>query len=330
MMLQLSLDPEVRRKIRSLAKLADRIGDKPLTETIDAHDLHVGLNAFNRARLQPVLPSAEWEHDLPFMRAAEMIEARFLEEERAQTQAQVARMPRDPKGFIEWFVELKESGPGQYDPFFDYLAYDADRSELKYFIKQEFCGEIGFDDLVALTQVRFPEQAKLELARNFWDEQGQGKREDIHGPLYVTMAHEMGVHDTRESELLWETLAVANILTGLACNRRYAWHSLGAMSVLELTSPTRASRVAKGLDRIGASASACRYFELHTVVDVEHWKGWLAEVIVPLLAENPDVAVPLAEGALLRLNSGARLIRKYRTVLNLDGRLAAPAYSKVG
>ena len=142
------------------------------------------------------------------------------------------------------------------------------------------------------------------MARNFWDEQGQGNREDIHGPLYVTMAHEMGVKDTPESELTWETLAVANILTGLACNRRYAWQSLGALSVLELTSPTRASRVAKGLERVGASPNACRYFQLHSVVDVEHWKSWLAEVIIPLLAENPDLAAPLAEGALMRLNAG--------------------------
>jgi Iron-containing redox enzyme len=324
-MLQLSLDPEVRRKVRNLARLTASLGDGPLGDQVDPHELHVGLNAFNRARLQPVLPSDEWEADLPFMRAAELVEARFVEEERANTKAQVARMPRDPEGFVEWFVALKESGPGQYDPFFDYLAKKASRAEMQYFIKQEYCGEIGFEDLVALTQVRFPERAKMELARNFWDEQGQGKREDVHGPLYVAMAHEIGVKDTSDSEFVWETLAVANLLTALACNRRYAWHSLGAMSVVELTSPTRASRVAEGLERLGLSANACRYFQLHTVVDVEHWKGWLAEVIVPLMAEAPELAVPLAEGALLRLNAGLRVIQRYREELNLDGRLKLSA-----
>ena len=174
-MLRLSLDSEVRRKVRSLAQLAGRIGDQPLSKEVDPHELHVGLNAFNRARLQPVLPSSEWDEELPFMRAAELIEARFLEEERAKTQAQVARMPRDPDGFVEWFAELKESGPGQYDPFFDYLADRADRSELKYFITQEFCGEIGFDDLVALTPGPLPGTGEARDGSEFLGRAGAGQ-----------------------------------------------------------------------------------------------------------------------------------------------------------
>jgi pyrroloquinoline quinone (PQQ) biosynthesis protein C len=322
-MLQLSIDSDVRQKVRPLTSLGAKLGPGRLTAYVDPQELHLALNAFNRARLQPCLPSDDWEIDLPFMRAAEQIEARFVEEERAGTRAQVAMMPTDASGFVEWFVALKEKGPGQYDPFFDYLADEASRSELQYFIKQEYCGEIGFDDLIALTQVRLPERAKLELARNFWDEQGQGKREDIHGPLYTTMAHELGVCDTPDNEFLWETLAVANLLTALACNRRYAWQSLGAMSVIELTSPTRATRVAQGLERVGISNDGCRYFRLHTVIDVEHWKAWLAEVIIPLVSATPELMVPLAEGALLRLNAGARLIERYRAVFNLDARRPA-------
>ncbi len=322
-MLQLTADPEVRRKVQSLAVLAASAGSGPLGDQIDPHELHVGLNAFNRARLQPCLPSEDWKADLPFMHSAELIEARFVEEERSQTRSQLATMPRNPEGFVEWFLSLKETGPGQYDPFFDYLAREANRSELQYFIKQEYCGEIGFDDLIALTQVRLPERAKLELARNFWDEQGQGVAGDVHGPLYTAMAHELGVHDTRDDELLWETLAVANLLTALACNRRYTWQSLGALSVIELTSPTRASRVVQGLERVGLSDIGCRYFRLHAVLDVEHWNAWLAEVIIPLVSSTPELAVALAEGALLRLNAGARLIRRYREALNLDVRQRA-------
>ena len=79
------------------------------------------------------------------MRAVETIEARFVEEERAQARAQAVSVPRDATGFAEWFTGLKETGPGQYDPFFDYLAHEASRREIQYFTKQEFCGEIGFD-----------------------------------------------------------------------------------------------------------------------------------------------------------------------------------------
>ena len=318
---RLSLDPEITRKVRALAAAIEGTGDGPLAGRIDAHVLHSGLNAFNHARLHPCLPSEDWERNLTAMRKVELVEARFVEEERAATRAQLRDLPGDRDSFIEWFVKLKETGPGQYDPFFDYLAEQADLSELKFFIKQEYCGEVGFDDLIAMTQIRFPVRAKVELARNFWDEQGEGRLEDTHGPLYSDMAHELGVRDTPDSELLWETLAVANLLTALACNRRYAWHSLGALSVIEMTSPTRASRVVRGLERVGLSPRGCRYFRLHSALDVEHWRGWLAEVIEPLLDETPELARPLAEGALLRLNAGAVVIKRYREVLGLDDRL---------
>lgn len=316
-MTPLTVDSEVRRKVRALAELAPRMQAGPLADYITPEILHRGLNAFNRARLQPTVPSEEWQIDLEIMHAVEKIEARFVEEERAGTRVQISVMPRTPSGFVNWFAELKETGPGQYDPFFDYLAQQASRADLHYFIKQEYCGEIGFDDLIALTQVRLPQRAKLELARNFWDEQGQGKPQDVHGPLYTEMAQELGVGDTDDREFLWETLAVANLLTALACNRRYAWHSLGALSIIELTSPTRASRVVQGLERVGISNAGCRYFRMHTIVDVEHWKAWLAEVIIPLVSETPELMLPLAEGALLRLNAGARLIQRYRSELRL-------------
>jgi hypothetical protein len=316
--LQLAIDPEVRLKVRSLAEVAARLGSGPLYDYVEPAKLHVALNAFNRARLQPCLPSDDWEAELPFMHAAELVEARFVEEERAKTRAQVASVSRDPAAFVEWFVSLKEKGPGQYDPFFDFLAKEASRAEIQYFIKQEYCGEIGFDDLIALTQVRLPERAKLELARNYWDEQGRGNPEDLHGPMYVAMAHELGVKDTPDGEFIWETLALANMLTALAYNRRYTWHSLGAMSVIELTSPTRASRIAEGLGRVGLSDNGCRYFQLHSVIDLDHWSALLEEVISPLVSSTPELCVPLAEGALMRLNAGAELIERYRAELGLD------------
>jgi pyrroloquinoline quinone (PQQ) biosynthesis protein C len=322
-MLKLAIDSDVRCKIRRLAEIAPTLGPGPLDSYLEPRELHVGLNAFNRARLHPFAPTEEWEEDLPFMRAAEIIEGRFVEEERGRAKAQAEVAPRNATDFAKWFSTLKESGPGQYDLFFEYLAYEASREEIQYFTKQEFCGEIGFDDLIALTQIRLPERAKLELARNFWDEQGQGNPEDVHGPLYEVMVHELGIKEICDNELLWETLAVANLLTALACNRRYTWQSLGALSVIELTSPTRASCVAKGLKRVGISDHGCRYFRLHSTLDVEHWKAWLAEVIIPLVSETPDLAVLIAEGAFLRLNAGARLIKRYRSELMLEGRLTS-------
>ena len=321
-MLVLPLEPDVVKKLTALVDSTVDQGAGSLTQHLDPTFLHVGLNALNRARLCPGL-SEHWADHLRLIRAAEIIEAQYLEEERAWARTYIRELPVEPEAFVDWFVALRENGPGQFDPFFDYLAEEADRSEFEYFVKQEYCGEIGFDDLIALTQVRMPARAKLEMAHNFWDEQGRGVSADVHEHLYVQMAAELGIRDTPDEEFVWETLAVANILTGIAINRRYTWHSLGALSVIELTSPTRATRIAAGLARIGVSDAGCYYFKLHSSLDEDHWAAWLAEVITPLLHEAPALAVPIAEGALMRLCAGARLIAKYRAELGLNGVLAS-------
>ena len=76
--------------------------------------------------------------------------------------------------FIAWFEELRENGPGQGDPLFPWLATTATREQMRWFLTQEVAGEAGFDDLLALTQIKMSERAKLEMARNFWDEMGRG------------------------------------------------------------------------------------------------------------------------------------------------------------
>ena len=54
------------------------------------------------------------------------------------------------------------------------------------------------------------------------------------------------------------------------------------------------------------------YFELHSTLDVRHSESWNREVLAPLVGENPNVAVAIAEGALLRLRAGARCFQRYR------------------
>jgi hypothetical protein len=263
------------------------------------------------------VPSTHWASDLAAMHAAELVEAKFLEAERAATRPQIEDLPRDVPGFVQWFEALREKGPGQFDPLFEFLATDATRAQMKWFIKQEFNGEVGFDDLIALTQVRLPIAAKLDLARNFWDEMGNGTREGMHGPMFVEMTEELGIHDTPDTEFVWETLAVANLLTAMACIRRYAWHSLGSLTVTELTSPTRATRVVAGLKRLGLSEKASHYFQLHTTIDVDHWRSWRDEALIPMLKETPGIMVPMAEGALMRMNAVARLYKRYRAELKI-------------
>jgi hypothetical protein len=220
-------------------------------------------------------------------------------------------VPREADAFVNWFERLKGIGPGQGDALFPWLATDATREQMRWFLLQEVAGEAGFEDLVALTQVKMPVRPKLELARNFWDEMGRGNEDGMHGPMLGRLASAMEVDPVPETTV-WEALALGNMMIGLAANRYYAYQSIGALGVIELTAPGRALHVAQGLRRLGFDGKARVYFELHSTLDVRHSEAWNREVLAPLVAANHEVAVAIAEGALLRLRAGARCFKRYR------------------
>src|SRR5438270_6097605 len=207
------------------------------------HELHFELALFAQRRLRPAFPDApHYAADAPLM----AMEAAFVEEERAAVAAEAISAPADPEGFVAWFEGLKQNGPGQGDPLFPWLAERATLAQMKWFLAQEVAGEAGFDDLVALTQVKMPVRAKLELARNYWDEMGRGRPAAMHGPLLSDLARALDVHAEPETTV-WEALALANLLLALALDRRYAYHSIGALGVVELTAPGRVAQVDRGL-----------------------------------------------------------------------------------
>ena len=242
----------------------------------------------------------------------------FVEGFRTEVADEAAQVPEDADGFLDWFDGLKTRGPGQFDPLFDWLAEQATLDELRWFLRQEAAGEAGFDDLVALTQVKLPTAPKLELARNYWDEMGRGAEGGMHGPMLERTTRGLDLRPSIEATL-WQSLALANTMTAFATTRRYTYHSVGALGVVELTAPTRVAKVAQGLKRLGVEPRLRKYFDLHAVLDVNHSEDVNREAIRPLVAEDPGCARYLAEGALMRLACGARCFAAYRTALWTDG-----------
>jgi hypothetical protein len=271
---------------------------------------HKRLARWNRTRFDPAFPedfSLE-DHDI------RALERRVVERARAKVRARAAQAPTDPEAFLRWFEALAETGPGQGDPLFPFLADHARYDQMRWFIEQEAAGEAGFEDLVAMTQVKLSPRAKLELARNYWDEMGRGNAKGMHGPMLADLAGELEVTPTIETTV-WQSLALANTMAALASNRCYAFHSVGALGVIELTAPTRAGHVAQGLQRLGVAGRARHYFELHAVLDVRHAAAWNKEAIAPLVAEDPRRATAIAEGALMRLECGLACFEVYRGTL---------------
>jgi hypothetical protein len=290
--------------------------------SVPQESLQRQLAAFNRTRLVP-----DWRDGgdlrarLRTEYAHRLLEADFLARERATVRERAAQAPQSPDAFVAWFQALEQEGPGQNDPLFPWLAEQAPISAMRWFLRQEMAGEAGFDDLVALTQVRLPEGPKLELARNYWDEMGQGHAGGMHGPLLQRLGRELQIEGPADgSDSVWESLALGNLMLALALNRNSTYQSVGALGAIELTAPGRAEKVNAGLKRLGVAGAARRYFALHATLDRKHSASWNAEVLHALVAEEPALAQPLAEGALVRLRAGARCFDRYRRELGLTPR----------
>jgi len=292
--------------------------DGSLHPTLSADDhWQRKLAAFNGRRFSPALPSPDWRAEIDVDSKLLIEEGNWLEAGRAAVTERAAEAPRDPDGFVAWFQELDRTGPGQNDPLFPWLAETATRDEMRWFLTQEVAGEAGFEDLAAITQVRLPQRPKLEVARNYWDEMGRGNPKGMHGPMLEMLAERLGLAPEIETTV-WESLALANTMAGLAASRRYAYQSMGALGVIEQTAPGRAALVAFGLKRLRVPASDRHYFDLHSVLDVKHSAAWNSEALHPLVAVNPDFAPAIAEGALMRLECGAACFRRYRQELGLN------------
>ena len=279
-----------------------------------SHDFQAALARWNRTRLQPGLPSGDWDKELERDHRMLRLEGAFLASLRSEVAEEAAAAPTDPEGFVAWFEALKDNAPGQGDPLFPWIAQEAGLEALRWFLEQEAAGEAGVEDLVAMTQVKFPVRAKLELARNYWDEMGRGNPKGMHGPLLDVLVERLALRPTIETTC-WQSLALANAMTAMASRRDFAFHSVGALGAIELTAPGRSACTAAGLKRLGFTGRERHYFDLHAVLDVRHSEEWNKEVLAPLVAEDPARAGAIAEGALMRLKCGARCYEQYRSEL---------------
>jgi len=274
-----------------------------MIEHNDVVQFHRVLSKFNRKRLMPRrFDQGSWQDDLETEFAMRLAEGDMVQHEILTIRDWMRDIPKDLDQFLEWFENLKFVGLGQNDPVFQWLAEEATFPEMKWFIEQEVAGEAGFEDLVALTQVKFPARAKLELARS------------MHGPMLSQLSSDLGLGG-HESDSIPEALALNNLLVAFATNRRFAYHSIGALGVTELTAPSRAKKILEGLKRLGVESLGQRYYLFHPTLDLKHSKSWSREVFRPIIQNNPQLIVPIAEGAILRLHAGARCFERYREVL---------------
>jgi hypothetical protein len=283
----------------------------------DPDTFHKGLAHFNVSRVAVAAPSTRWLANLETEFEYRVAEGHYLEALRLQVAPLMPEPTENTDAFIHWFESLATGGPGQQHELFDWLAHSATLPQMRWFLTQEAAGEAGFDDLLAYTQVKLPVQAKLECARNYWDEMGHGKQSAMHGQMLDRMVDELNLKPSIDTTV-WQALALSNTMIGLATTRRYTYQSLGALGVIELTAPGRVKKVSMGMKRLGLDGRMRAYFDLHAALDVSHAKAWIREVIAPLVDADPACAPYIAEGALMRLVCGERCFDRYSEELQAE------------
>lgn len=188
---------------------------------------------------------------------------------------------------------------------YDWLASTADRSEIVAFLSLEGGPDGGFDDLVAACQIGLDGTAKLELARNYWDEMGNGRLARVHTELHRKLSRSLALTGPPRERQPVEALERSALTGLLATNRWLQPELLGALGLLELQAGPRCRRVVTALTRVGAGEDALDFYAEHAAVDPRHGKDWVDNAIVPF-EDDPRWAGGIVRGARWRsiVNAG--------------------------
>ncbi len=182
---------------------------------------------------------------------------------------------------------------------------------MRWVLQQEIGAESSTADLMALIQVRMPTRVKAIIARVFWEEMGCGAEKAQHSEMLERLARHFGVR-ADVSAIVPEALAQENLLNAMAAHRQYAFHAVGAIGITALMDEGRAQAYARGLARLKVPAKARGYFAARTIRDGSAMAAWMDQVIVPLARQNAARARSIAEGAVMRVMTGARCHEAFR------------------
>ena len=177
-----------------------------------------------------------------------------------------------------------------------WLAEDASYDEAVAFLALEGGPDGGFDDLVAACQIGLEGAPKVELARNYWDEMGNGSLDRVHTELHRKLAGALDLPTVAREDQPVEALARAALGSLLATNRWLQPEMVGALGLLELQAGPRCRKVVAALHRLGAPEAAFDFYREHAEVDPRHGKDWVDQAVAPL-ARDPRWATGIVRGA---------------------------------
>ena len=256
-----------------------------LLTLLTVHDLHTApledLGGSERLQHHPAVATLKWR-----------LEATFVADlEGRDAAAGWWRVPSDPVGAMRALGRQ-----GLVPDVYRWLAEDASYDDAVAFLALEGGPDGGFDDLVAACQIGLEGGPKVELARNFWDEMGNGSPDRVHTELHRKLSSALSLPRVDRQDLPVEALERAALGTLLATNRWLQPEMVGALGLLELQAGPRCRKVVAALRRLDAPEAAFDFYQEHAEVDPRHGKEWVDNAVGPL-GRDPRWASGIVRGA---------------------------------
>lgn len=192
-------------------------------------------------------------------------------------------------------------------PAYHWLAKEASWPQVRAFLAMEGGPDGGFDDLVALCQVGLTGSAKGELARNYWDEMGDGDPDAVHTVLHEQLVRALDLPSVRPEDQPVAALERTALNGLLATNRWLQPEMIGALGMTELQAGPRCRMVLRAFERVGGvPEQAFPFYRVHAEVDPVHGRDWVEKAVLPLVAQTPEWGPRIVRGALWRNQTNLR------------------------
>ncbi|USX55461.1 iron-containing redox enzyme family protein [Lentzea sp. HUAS12] len=272
-------------------------------------------------RVAPGEPSAEGSTALH--RVTRLLEQATAAAEDSRIEAgALDNAPAEPAEFVSWLKKLARRHTVFKHPYYtDFIRDRADSEAIRRYMIQESVIDGRFDDLLALMQVGTSGPAKMEIARNFWDEMGNGNPAEVHTHLFKQIFEVFDITDDELEIALTANALLSGNLAVMLCRYRSSYpEAVGFLGMTEWLVPDRFVQVVHAWDRLGLPDVGIVYHRLHITVDAQHAAGWFHNVIKPA-ATSPAMRRGIARGTLWRLNSSQRYLDERMSEVDLSARL---------
>ena len=185
-------------------------------------------------------------------------------------------------------------------PLSVFLQRRATRAQMREFLVTRSVYQLKEADPHSWVIPRLDGAVKVALVEIQYDEYGSGRPQRLHAGLFARTLSACGLDPAYAGYVdvvPAVTLAVSNLISLFALNRRLRGAAIGHLGAFEATSSVPSRKVAGGLRRLGFGDSAAAYYDEHVEADSVHEQVAIRDVCAGLVRQSPELLEDVAFGA---------------------------------